>query len=390
MPGTYTYLDYAASAPVRPEALAAERAYDEAPYAGANPNSLHALGRQAARALDESRRVLAQCLGGRFRPSEVLFTSGGTESNNLALTGMAEGARGKDRRRRTIIISAIEHDSVLDVAPLLRGRDFEVRIARADRDGVVRPEFVEALLDDSVALVSLMCANNETGVIQPVAEVARIAHAAGALMHVDAVQGFGRIPLELDDVDAVSLAAHKIGGPVGTGALAIRGRCPFRPQTFGGGQELGKRPGTQDVRSAAGFAAAARVCCDNLDVWRATCAERAQHLYDVLCAEGTRILPTTTATVDEGRLPGVVSVMADGVDSETLVMACDAAGFEVSAGSACSSGSLDASHVLRAMNIPDKLALGALRISFDERVGTPELDAFAQALLTIVQRETTR
>ena len=384
MSHTIEYLDYAASAPMRPEALAAERAYEEAPYAGANPNSLHTMGRAAARALDGARRDVARALGGGFRPADVTFTSGGTESNNLAILGLAEGVRARSTRRGRVLLSAIEHDSVLDLAGPLRSRGFEVELVGVGRDGAVDPDALDALLDDTCALVSVMAANNETGVIQPVAELARRAHAHGALFHTDAVQGFCRVPLELAEVDAVSVAAHKIGGPVGVGALAVRGRAPLRPQVFGGGQEQGRRAGTQDVRGALAFAAAARACEATLADSRALVACRASALYERLCAEGTGILPTTSALVDDRRLPGIVSVMAPAVDSETLILALDQEGFEVSAASACSSGSLDASHVLLAMGIPRDQALGSLRVSFDERVGEDVLGRFADTLLRIV------
>lgn len=377
-----TYLDYAASAPLRMEALAAERAYDEAPYAGANPNSLHTLGRAAARALDGARADLARCLGGRLRPSDVIFTSGGTESNNLAVIGMAEGARARDSRRATVVLSAIEHDSVLDLAPALRSRGFEVRLARPGADGIVGTGALEGLLDQTVALVSVMYANNETGAVQPVPALARAAHAAGALFHTDAVQAFGHVPMDLADVDAVSVAAHKLGGPVGVGALAVRGRVAVRPMALGGGQERGLRAGTQDVRGALAFAAVARALAGGLDETRALVAGRARRLAGRLCAPGTGIV----ATLPDGteRLPGIVSVMAEGVDSETLVLSLDQEGFEVSAASACSSGSLDASHVLLAMGIARDLALGSLRISFDERVGEGDLDRLADTLIRIV------
>ena len=378
------YLDYAASAPMSEAALEAERAYEASPFAGANPNSLHTLGRQAARALDGARRDLARCLGAGFRPSDVVFTSGGTESNNLALWGLAEGARQRDRKRTRVLVSAIEHDSALDALPTLRDRGFDVELLRPGRDGVVSPETVEAALDDTVALVSVMSANNETGVLQPVGAIARLAHAAGALMHTDAAQAFARVPLEVDDCDAVSIAAHKIGGPVGIAALAVRPRTPLRPQSFGGGQEQGRRAGTQDVRSAVAFAAAALDACAHLEERRERVSALANRLYGRLCAEGTGVVPTTTACVDEGRLPGVVSIMCPRVDSETLVLALDAAGFEVSAASACSSGSLDASHVLTAMGVPRDQALGSLRVSFDHRVSEVDLDRFAEALLGIV------
>ena len=386
VPSSFVYLDYAASAPMSAAAREAENAYELSAYAGANPNSLHTAGHMAARALDESRRTLARCLGGSFRPADIVFTSGGTESNNLALLGLAEAARSADRRRTSVVLSAIEHDSVLDVAPVLRSRGFEVVFAQPGRTGVVDANTVASLVGPQTALVSLMSANNETGVIQPVGEVARVAHASGALMHTDAVQAFGRIPLELSGVDAVSIAAHKIGGPVGIGALACRTRVRIRPQSFGGGQEQGRRAGTQDVRGALAFAAAAKDCCDNLKARRSATLELSRGLRNQLFAEGTGIVPTVSyeSLGEDARLAGIVSILAPGVDSETLVLACDQAGFEVSAASACSSGSLAASHVLLAMGISATEALCSLRISFDERVTPAELDSFADALIDIV------
>ena len=381
---SYVYLDYAASAPMVPEAKAAEAAYAEAPYAGANPNSLHTLGREAAMALEGARREIAKALGGGFRPGEIVFTSGGTESNNLALYGIAEGARARDRKRTRVVVSAIEHDSELDVVPALKDRGFQVTLVRPGRDGRIAPEELERAVGPDCALVSIMSANNETGVIQPVAELAEIAHKAGALMHTDAVQAFGRIPLAIDTCDAVSIAAHKIGGPVGIGALALRMRCSFRPQNFGGGQEAGKRPGTQDVRGALAFAAAAKAQTDHLAERRSACAAKANRLFQKICAPGTGIQPSTTAQIDDTRLPGMVSIYVPGLDSETLILKLDQNGFEVSAGSACSSGSLDPSHVLSAMGIARNDALGALRISFDERVSDEDLDRFADALIGIV------
>lgn len=381
---SYVYLDYAASAPMVSEAKAAEAAYAEAPYAGANPNSLHTLGREAAMALEGARREIAKALGGGFRPGEIVFTSGGTESNNLALYGIAEGARARDRKRMRVVVSAIEHDSELDVVPALKDRGFQVTLVRPGRNGRIAPEELERAVGPDCALVSVMSANNETGVIQPVAELAEIAHKAGALMHTDAVQAFGRIPLAIDTCDAVSIAAHKIGGPVGIGALALRMRCPFHPQNFGGGQEAGKRPGTQDVRGALAFAAAAKAQTDHLAERRSACAAKANRLFQKICAPGTGIQPTTTAQIDDTRLPGMVSIYVPGLDSETLILKLDQKGFEVSAGSACSSGSLDPSHVLSAMGIARNDALGALRISFDERISDEDLDRFADALIGIV------
>lgn len=382
--GKTVYLDHAASSPLRPQAAEAMSAYEESPYAGANPNSLHTMGRLAARALDGARADLARCLGGRLRPADVTFTSGGTESNNLAVIGLAEGARSRDRRRMAVVLSAIEHDSILDLVPMLHDRGFEVRLATANREGKVTAQALSEVLDQTCALVSVMSANNETGVVQPVGELARAAHASGAVFHTDAVQAFGRIPLDLADADAVSIAAHKIGGPVGIGALAVRGRVALRPLMLGGGQELGRRPGTQDVRAALAFAAAAKWCCANLEANRKATAEHARALYARLCTAGTGIVPTAGTEVGLDRLPGIASVLVPSMDSETLILTLDQQGFEVSAGSACSSGSLDPSHVLSAMGIPRNEALGSLRISFDERCPMEDLDAFAEALFAIV------
>ena len=383
----YVYLDYAASAPLRAEARDAWLAYHESACGVANPNSLHTLGRDASQALEGAKRDLARAIGCGFRPSEVVMTSGGTESNNLAVLGMAEGARRKSgNKRNRVVLSAIEHDSVLDVATLLRGRGFEVELARANRDGIVDAEAVMAAMGEKCALVSVMAANNETGVIQPIGSVIKAAHAGGAVAHVDAVQAFGRIPLDCAEADALSVAAHKIGGPLGVGALAIRTRCPFEAQGLGGGQEGGKRPGTQDVAGAVAFAAAAKLVCAEMDEVRPRVAAMANKAYERLCAPGTGIIPTTVAHVDETRLPGMLSLMVQSMDSESLVLQMDNLGFEVSAGSACSSGSLDPSHVLSAMGIPRDDALGSLRVSFDERVAEDDLMSFCDALLELVRK----
>ncbi|WP_311409435.1 cysteine desulfurase family protein [Lancefieldella parvula] len=380
----YVYLDYAASAPMRTEALNAEKAYEASPIAGVNPNSLHSLGRQAARELDGARSVIANAVGGKFRSPDVIFCSGGTEGNNFSVLGMAEGIRNKDHKRNTVVFSAIEHDSVLDLAPVLREKGFEVRIVQPNRQGKIEGSALEGLLDQSVALVSVMYANNETGVIQPVAELARIAHRTGALFHTDAVQAFGRIRLEVTDVDALTIAAHKIGGPLGIAAVLMRSKVPFKSQSYGGGQESGRRHGTQDVRGALAFAAATRWCQDNLTQTQEIVSMRANKVYETLCSS-PKIKPTTAAYAGKDHMPGTVSIMVPSMDSETLILKLDQAGYEVSAGSACSSGSLNASHVLTAMGISRNEALGSLRITFDERVSEGDLNTFCTTLLRIVE-----
>ena len=359
-------LDYAASTPMRAEARLAQHEYDDSELAGVNPNSLHSLGRKAAARLEVARREIARSFGARVRPSEIVLTNGGTEANQLALLGLAEGARQRDRKRNRVIVSAIEHDSILDNLPLLRAAGFSVDLVQPCRAGYIEPAALSDLLGGDVALVSIMVANNETGVVQPIRELAAAAHAAGALFHTDAIQGYLHIPLDVTElgVDAMTVAAHKIGGPVASGALYLKSRTPLRPRIFGGGQEAGRL--TPHVAQE-----------------RAKLQTLSDKLYATLTAH-PRIHATMGDYAQADRLPGMVSIYIDGMDSEELIIKLDAAGFEVSAGSACSSGSMDPSHVLSAMGIGREQALGALRISFDDRVNPADLDEFAQTLLSIV------
>lgn len=379
-------LDYAASTPMRPEAVRAQTAYDESPIAGVNPNSLHSLGRRAARVLEDCRRALARSFGTRVRPNEVVFTGGGTESNVLALLGIPDAVRERERTRNRVIVSAIEHDSILDNLGTLRSNGFSVDIVKPSRNGTVRPEDLQSLMAEDVALVSVMFANNETGVIQPIQDLSRVAHASGARFHTDAVQGWLHAPLDVSalGVDALSVAGHKVGGPVGIGALYLKSRTPLRARCFGGGQELGLRPGTQDLRAIVGLAAAADVLSPRVGVDRERLELLSDRLYGRLC-ECRRVHATVGDWRSVDRLPGIVNIYVDGMDSEELILKLDGRGFAVSAASACSSGSLEPSHVLRAMGIPREDALGSLRISFDDRVLPSDLDRFADALLEVVE-----
>ena len=381
----YVNLDYAASTPMRPEAVQAQADYDASRLAGVNPNSLHSLGRQAAIRLEECRRAVAASLGTRVRASEIVFTGGGTEANVLALLGIAQAVRERDRGRSRVIVSAIEHDSILDNLPLLRADGFTVDVIKPDSTGRIDPSSLERLISSDVALVSVMLANNETGVVQPIADLARIAHGAGACMHSDAIQGWLHIPFDVSalGVDALSLAGHKVGGPVGIGALYLKSRTPIRARSFGGGQEGGLRPGTQDLRAIVALAAAANALRPLVAHHREQVGSLANELYTRLC-DHPRIHATMGDWTSVERLPGIVSIYVDGIDSEELILQLDGRGYEVSAGSACSSASLDASHVLRAMGIPREKALGSLRISFDDRVEPDSLERFAQALFEVV------
>ena len=370
---------------MRREAVEAQLAYDGSAIAGANPNSLHSLGRQAASALETCRRTLAKSLGMRVRSSEVIFTGGGTEANVLALHGLAEGAREKDRNRTRVIVSAIEHDSILDNLSALHAMGFTTELVKPNAQGFIEPAALEALMDQHVAAVSIMLANNETGVVQPIHELACIAHEHGAMFHTDAVQGWMHIPFDVNElgVDALSLAGHKVGGPVGIGVLYLRSRTPLRPRSYGGGQEMGLRPGTQDLRAIVGLAAAAQALAPRVSSDYSELLARADALYRNACSS-PRIHPTMGDPLNVTRLPGLVSISVDGMDSEELILQLDRKGFEVSAASACSSGSMDASHVLLAMGVPREKALGSLRISFDDRTDPAVLDAFVRELLKLV------
>lgn len=385
---TYRYFDCAASCPPTEACREALDAFDRQPWAGANPNSLHSYGRAAFAALERARADLARSLGAR-RPGEMVFTGGGTESNNLALEGMARALYDKTSgHRRRVLVSALEHDSVLDCAERLGRWGIEAQRIAALPDGTVDLDDLAAKLGDDVALVSVMAANNETGVVQPLEEVVSRAHAAGALVHTDAVQAFGHVPFDAArlGVDAVSVAAHKLGGPVGVGALYLKARTPLLPLTYGGGQEGGLRPGTQDVRAACAFAAVARDAVEHLEQRAKTVRACARALVEGCCTGlGAPARPTVDAPRDERFLPGIVHLTVPGHQTEGLILALDERGFAVAGGSACSSGSLEPSHVLTAMGVPRDHAFCALRVSFDDRCTLEDCTDFAQALREVCQ-----
>lgn len=332
------YLDHNATSPLRPAAF---DAMAEAMRVGGNPSSVHAAGRRARAIVDKARREVASLAGAE--PSEIVFTSGGTEANNLALSGAG---------RRRVLVSAIEHDSVRRAAP-------QAELLPVDGNGVLDLAALERGLasSDEPALVSVMLANNETGVLQPIAEVVRLARSAGALVHCDAVQGAGKVPVNLRDlgVDYLSLSAHKIGGPTGVGTLVLRKGAPLLPAIRGGGQESNRRAGTENVAGIAGFGAAAMLAAPGLDVM----ALRGElELSLVQIAAGARVFGAAAP-----RLGNTSCISMPGVPAETQVMAFDLAGVCISAGSACSSGKVQRSPALDAMGVPAAEAACATRIS---------------------------
>jgi cysteine desulfurase len=367
------YLDWNATTPLRPEAKAAMAAAWDI---SGNPSSVHAEGRQARRLVEEARASISAAVGGR--PQDVIFSSGGTEANALALTpGLRRGA-GQPAER--LLVSAIEHTSVLS-----GGRFPAETIAtiKVTPSGVVDLGHLRALLHDGPpALVSVMLANNETGAIQPVAEVAEIVHAAGGLLHVDAIQAFGKLPFDIRSMgaDLVTLSAHKIGGPKGVGALVLAADVQgLEPLLRGGGQELGRRAGTENVAGIAAFGAAAKAAMGLLE----GNAARLRALRDSLEQGLRQTRGMIVFSGDARRLPNTTLFTVPGLKAETAVIGFDLAGIAVSSGSACSSGKVQPSHVLAAMGLGRDLAQGAVRLSLGWSTSQTDIDMTLEAWRTL-------
>lgn len=350
------YLDYNATAPVKPAVIAAMA---ELLGRVGNPSSVHLFGRQARHAVEQAREQVAALVGAK--PAQVIFTGSGTEANNLALRGFPE---------RAVIVSAIEHESVRRAAP-------DAAVLPVGRDGVVDLARLEVLLSEAArpALVSVMLANNETGIVQPLAELAALAHRHGALVHTDAVQAPGRLALDLAELgaDLLTVSAHKCGGP--QGAAALIARVDPAPLLVGGGQERNRRAGTENVAALVGFGVAARLAVDELAE-----APSIARLRDALEA-GVRGASNKAVVIGAGqpRLPNTSCIALPGHKAETQVMALDLAGIAVSAGSACSSGKVAASAVLAAMGLPRTIAGSAIRVSLGWTTGDPDIERFVAA-----------
>jgi cysteine desulfurase len=363
------YLDWNATTPLRPEARQAMAAAWE--MAG-NPSSVHAEGRQARRLVEDARAAIAAAVG--TRPQDVVFTSGGTEANALALTpGLRRGA-GEPVRR--LLVSAIEHPSVLAGG---RFSPEAIGTIQVTRSGLIDIDHLRELLAvERPALVSVMLANNETGALQPVSEVADIVHEAGGVLHVDAIQAIGKIPININvmKADLVTLSAHKIGGPKGVGALVLaEGTQGLEPLLRGGGQELGRRAGTENVAGIAAFGAAVRAAMIALE----GDATRLRSLRDRLEAGLKQTPDTIVFSQDVPRLPNTTLFTVPGLKAETAVIGFDLGGIAVSSGSACSSGKVQPSHVLAAMGVGPELAQGAVRLSLGWSTSEADIDLALQA-----------
>jgi cysteine desulfurase len=363
------YLDWNATTPLRPEARAAMASAWDLP---GNPSSVHAEGRQARHLVEETRTVIAGALGAL--PRNVVFTSGGTEANALALSPGLHSGSGLPVKR--LLMSAIEHISVL-----AGGRFPHDMIATvpASRSGTIDLNALRAMLASGPpALVSLMAANNETGAVQPVPEAAAMVHDAGGLVHVDAIQAFGKIPFKLGTLgaDLVSLSAHKVGGPKGVGAVVtVDGVTGLEPLLRGGGQERGRRAGTEDVAGIAGFGAAAKAAIAAM----AADARRIEGLRNRLEAGLCEDPEVTVFSVDMQRLPNTILFTASGLKAETAVIGFDLEGVAVSSGSACSSGKVQPSHVLQAMGVSSEQAQGAVRLSLGWSTSDGDVDRCLEA-----------
>ena len=376
MPRDPIYLDNNATTALLPEVVEAMRGCDEAGYM--NPASQHWAGRRARRCLEEARDTVARVLGLRTTPAadRLIFTSGGTEANNLALLGLA------GRRPGRVLISAIEHPSVVGAAQELQRRGFDVHMIPVSSEGVVATEEVHRLLTADTRLVSVMLANNETGVLQRVSEIARLCEEAGVPMHTDAVQVVGKSPVDFRSlgVAALSCTAHKFHGPRGIGALILREDIPLDPLIYGGFQQQGLRPGTESVALAVGFARA-------LELWEAEGAVRTARIATLRDGFEQRLTADPAIVVNgesAPRLPHTSNLSFLDCERQALWMALDIAGLACSTGSACASGSSEPSPVLIAMGLEPERIAGALRFSLSALTTSPEVDEACDLILTAV------
>ena len=374
----FVYADHAATTAVTDTALAAMLPHFTRDYG--NPSSLYRFAQEGKTHLEEARAQVAACLNAK--PEEVYFTSGGTEADNWALRGVAELMALKGKKTGHIITTAIEHHAILHTAQWLEKRGYEVTYLPVDGDGLVDPANLEQAIRPDTILISVMAANNEIGTIQPIAEIGAIARAHKVLFHTDAVQAVGHIPVDVEawNVDLLSLSGHKFGGPKGIGALYMKKPLRLPALIQGGGQEKGRRSGTENVPGAAGMAAALKEAVDHL----AQESARLSALRDKLIA-GLSVLPYTRLTGHPvKRLPGTASFVFEGVEGEALLLHLDAKGICASSGSACSSASLDPSHVLLSIGLPHAIAHGSLRLSLGAENTEEDVDYILKEVPAVV------
>jgi cysteine desulfurase len=373
------YLDHAATTPLRPEVLEAMLPYLTEHFG--NPSSIHGSGRRARLGLDEARETVARILGAK--PREIVFTGGGTESDNLAIKGAAWAASARGRK---LVTSSVEHKAVLHACAVMERFGFGVTYLRVDRYGRVDPADVASAIGEHTTVVSVMYANNEVGTIQEIAEIGGICRQRGVAFHVDAVQAAGHLPLDVDmlQADLLSLGAHKLYGPKGVGALFVRQGTPLLAQLSGGSQERQRRAGTENVAGIVGFARALELAQDNAT--REAENARLATLRDELIAGLTAMPGVTLTGHPERRLANNASVVIEGVEGGDLVAALDLEGIATSTGSACTTGSAEPSHVLLAMGIEPDLAHGSLRLTAGMQTTQEDVQRTIEGLGTVLRR----
>lgn len=371
------YLDHNATTPVHPEVLDALMAWYQSDFG--NPSSVHRYGRRTRVQVDDTRDIVAALLDAPA--SSIFFCSGGTEANNTIIKGVATARRDRGRH---LVTSCIEHPSVLDTCAYLAQQGYSVTHVPVDTNGTVDPQAVHDALTDETILVSIMHANNETGTLQPIAEIARLVRARGILMHTDAVQTFGKIPLQIDDlgVDFLSFSGHKIYAPKGIGGWYARTATAFQPLLHGGHQERGLRSGTESVANIVALGKACTLAARDMQ----TEAQRLRQLQNRLEHGILEQIPTARIQgIDATRLPTTTNVAFAEAEGETLLMSLDLQGVAVSTGSACSSGSLEPSHVLRAMGLEPSYLYGALRLSMGRATTVEDIDYVLDILPDMVE-----
>jgi cysteine desulfurase len=363
------YLDHAGTTPVRKEVLDAMQPYFSEKYG--NPSSLHSFGRESSKAMEDSRAAIAKLLG--VSGNEVYFTSGGTESNNLALKGIAFANKGKGKH---IITTAIEHHCIMHAAEWLKQNGYDVTFLPVDKYGLVEPGAVEKAIRKDTILVSVMCANNEIGTIEPINEIGKVCKEKGVCFHTDAVQAFGKIPLDTKNVDVLSASSHKLYGPRGVGLLMARSGVKIEPLLHGGGQERGLRSGTENVAGIVGFAKASELAFKELKAEM----PRQQKMRDKLVKGALKIENSYLNGHPEKRLPHNAHFGFKFIEGESLILMLDDKGIAASTGSACSSKSLEPSHVLLAIGLKHEEAHGSLRFT----LGRQNTDADVKYVLEVL------
>ncbi len=372
------YADNAATTAVSPEVLEAMLPYYKEIYG--NPSSLYALGQEARKPLEEARATVAECLGAQ--PREIYFTSCGTESDNWAIKGAAHAMKKKGKTH--IITSAFEHHAVLHTCQALEKEGFTVTYLDVHENGIVRPDELEKAITEETGLVTIMYANNEIGTIQPISEIGAICKRHGVLFHTDAVQAVGNVPIDVkaQNIDMLSLSGHKLHAPKGVGALYIRSGVTIQNFMDGGAQERGHRGGTENVASIVGLATAMKLACSTIDQR----AQRLSAMRDKLIEGLSKIERSRLNGDPVHRLPGNVSFCFQGVEGESLLLMLDLKGISASSGSACTSGSLDPSHVLLSIGLPHEVAHGSLRLSFGDYNTMEDVDYILETLPPIIER----